>query len=53
MTIEDLAKRFPSAERIVHSLVSDGMVVRSTTSEGEVLELSPQGREFINRRATF
>ena len=53
MTIEALAMRFPSAERIVHSLVVDGMVERTTTSEGEAVELSPQGREFIKRRGTF
>lgn len=53
-SIDELAKRFPLAERIVYSLVADRMVERIRTTSGEeTLKLTPQGREFLKRRSSY
>lgn len=53
-TIEELAKKFPLAHRIVDSLISDGMVERMKTDDGEeAVALSKTGRDFMDRRALY
>ena len=52
--IGELAKKFPLAQRIVASLLSEGMISRTQTQSGEdAVELTDRGRDFLERRALF
>ena len=53
-TIEELAKKFPLAHRIIDSLTVDGMVERVKSDDGEdAVALSQTGRDFMDRRSLY
>ena len=52
--LDELARKFPLAKRIVYGLIEEGMIVEVSADQGEsVFELSARGKEFMERGSLY
>tara|TARA_A100001037_G_scaffold75878_1_gene68003 strand:- start:279 stop:464 length:186 start_codon:yes stop_codon:yes gene_type:complete len=53
-SLDELARKFPLAKRIVYSLIEEGMIVEVSADQGEsVFKLSARGKEFMERCSLY
>ena len=46
---DELAKRLPFGEKIIHQLISDGMIETCEIEGEKGVQLTPSGKEFLMR----